>query len=106
MPHRKFRQHRPFYSNALPPAVSAPKMRWKILPIIWLAIKRMATALGFLVLINLVVALLILPAFLPKKAAAPSLPDEMVLFLKFEDGLREIPAPVSFADPFATAWLP
>ena len=101
MPDRKFRQHRPLYSNALPDVVTKPKVKWKLLPIIWLTLKRTATVLGFMVLINIVVALIILPAFLPQQAAAPSLPDEMVLFLKFEDGLREMPAPVNFADPFA-----
>ncbi len=101
MPHRKFRQHRPLYTNTLPPAVSEPKMKWKILPIFWLGIKRTATVLGFMVLLNLVLALIILPAFLPQQASSPSLPEEMVLFLKFEGGVRELPAPVSLTDPFA-----
>ena len=87
----------------MPRAVAQPKMQWKILPILWLALKRMAMGIGFLVLLNLLVALIVMPAFLPKKAAAPSLPSEMVLFMKFEDGLRELPSPPSFADPFAGA---
>jgi len=101
MPHRKFRHHRPLYSNTLPQAAAKPKLKWKILPIVWLALKRVATTLGFLVLINLVVALIVLPAFLPKKSVAPSLPNEMVLFLKFEDGLSDVQAPARFSDPFA-----
>lgn len=103
MPKRNFRQHRPLYTNTLPKDVREPKIRWKILPVIWLAIKRAATALGFLVLINIVVALFVIPSLLPRKAAAPSLPDEMVLFLKFEDGFRERAQPPSFAEPFAVS---
>ncbi len=76
-------------------------MKWKILPIIWSGLKRTAMVLGFMLLINIVVALMILPVFLPQQSAVPSLPDEMVLFMTFEDGLNEMPAPVSFADPFA-----
>ncbi|MCB9983291.1 MAG: signal peptide peptidase SppA [Rhodospirillales bacterium] len=81
-------------------------MKWRLLPIIWLALKRMAMGLGFLVMLNILVALIVLPAFLPKETAAPSLPDEMVLFLKFEDGLSELPSPVSFADPFSASSKP
>ena len=76
-------------------------MKWRLLPILWLALKRAATVLGFLIIISFVVALVILPAFLPKEVAAPTLPDEMVLFLKFEDGINEVPPPADFSDPFA-----
>ncbi|MEM7651042.1 MAG: signal peptide peptidase SppA [Pseudomonadota bacterium] len=98
---RQFRQHKPLFSNRLPKAVTKPKMKWRILPILWLAMKRAATALGFLVLLNIFIGLILLPAFLPQKASAPTLPDEMVLFLSFEDGLNEVPPPADFSDPFA-----
>lgn len=101
MSKRQFRQHRPLYSNALPKEVEQPKLRWKVLPIIWLAVKRMATVLGFIVLVNLILAILITAFVVPKQSSAPSLPDEMVLYMELEDGFAEMPALATFADPFA-----
>ena len=101
MSKRQFRTHRPLYSNALPHGVQKRKLKWKILPIIWLALKRMATIVGFLVLLNIFLGILLFAFGPSQKGAAPSLPSEMVLFLKFEDGLSDMPAPPSFADPFA-----
>ena len=76
-------------------------MKWRLLPILWLAIKRAATVLGFLVLINITVGILLTPLLLPQNAAAPSLPNEMVLFMKFEGGLNDVPPAADFSDPFA-----
>jgi len=86
----------------LPKAVREPRIKWKILPVVWLSLKRMAMVLGFMVLINILLALIVLPAFMPKKGAVPNLPDEMVLFLKFEDGLNELPERAGLSDPFST----
>ena len=103
MAKRTFRTHRPLFPNTPPAHLKSPKFKWKLLPIIWLALKRTAMAIGFLVLINLFFALMVLPALLPQKSAAPSLPSEMVLFLSFDGGFFETPPPANFADPFANA---
>ena len=100
MSHKPFRTHRPLYARPTPQAPE-PKIKWKLLPILWLALKRIAMSLGFLVLLNIILAIIIMPALFANKDAAPTLPDEMVLFLKFEDGFLETPAPITFADPFA-----
>lgn len=101
MPHHKFRQHRPLYPNTLPPSVEKPKMKWKVLPILWLALKRIAMTLGFVLLINIFIAITIIPALIPDEAATPTLPKEMVLFMSLEDGFAEVPPPATFSDPFA-----
>lgn len=103
---KAFRQHRPLFANRLPRAVAQPKMRWRLLPILWLGLKRMAMGLGFVVLLNILIAIIVLPAFFPQEVAAPVLPDEMVLFAGFEDSLRELPPSVSFTDPFSASSKP
>lgn len=100
---RHFRQHRPLYSNTLPPGVAKPKMKWKILPILWLGLKRASMAVGFLVLLNIFVAAVFMAFFTPETPKAPTLPDEMVLFMELNDGFREVPSLASFTDPFAPA---
>ena len=76
-------------------------MKWRILPIFWQALKRVAMGLGFIVLLNFFIALFILPMLFTKPDATPSLPSEFVLFMEFKDELREMPSVPSFSDPFA-----
>ena len=102
MPDRNFRHHRPLYTND-PSVNKKPKMKWRILPIFWQGLKRLAMGLGFIVLLNFFIALFILPMLFAKPDAAPSLPSEFVLFMELKDGLREMPAAPSFAEPFAGA---
>ena len=40
-------------------------------------------------------------AYRVMQVAAPPLPDQMVLYLEFEDGLEEVPKASGFADPFS-----
>ncbi len=105
MSQKRFRQHRPLYPNTLPPAIEKPKFQWKLLPILWLTLKRVAMTIGFVVLVNLFIAITIIPALIPKEGSAPSLPNEMVLFMTFEDGFLEMPTPATFSDPFAGSSL-
>ncbi len=104
MAKRDFRYHRPLYSRPHAPK-SVQKVKWRILPIIWLAIKRTSTAIGFLVLINIILAIFVYPALFSSQTAAPALPDEMVLYMKFEGGFLETPATASLSDPFAGSAL-
>lgn len=103
MTKRHFRSHRPLYTNTLPKEVEKPKMRWKAFPIIWLGLKKAATVIGFIVLINIFMAILITSLITPKSSSAPSLPNEMVLFMELDEGFQELPSPATFADPFAPA---
>jgi len=106
MSQKRFRQHRPLYPNTLPPAIEKPKFQWKLLPILWLTLKRVAMTIGFVVLVNLFIAITIIPALIPKEGSAPSLPNEMVLFITFADGFLEMATPATFSDPFAGSSRP
>lgn len=99
MRHNRYRKARPLFSAPLPAAVKKPKIEWKILPIIWLALKRTCTAIGALVLFSLVISMMTMGTVL-KQVAAPKLPEQMVLYLDFDSGVGELPPEPSFADPF------
>ena len=97
---RRWKHHRPLFpSPPLSARRSAPPIRWRVLPIIWLALKRTCTAIGAMVLISLFMG--VFTAMSVVNQAAPALPDEMVLYIGFEDGIRELPQEASFADPFS-----
>lgn len=91
---------RPLFSNTLPKEVKKPKIEWKILPIAWFALKRTAMAIGFLVLFQILIAVIILPALFQGAGEKP-FPKEMVLFLPINGDIVEVPEAPSFADPFA-----
>jgi protease-4 len=102
MSKKSFKSHRPLFSSPAHAAAKNAKIKWRVLPIIWMALKRMATVLGFVLIINMVVMLLVLPAVLSGGGtAAISLPDDMVLYVEFEDGFAEMAEPGGFMDPFA-----
>ena len=90
---------RPLFSNPVPKEIGKPRIKWKVLPIAWLALKRTAMVLGFLVLFQIIIALIVFPAVF-KQSSAPSFPKEMVLFLTFDGDVAEMPEPASFAEPF------
>ncbi|NCT40330.1 MAG: signal peptide peptidase SppA [Alphaproteobacteria bacterium] len=93
-------KHRPLYAQNLPKEVTKPKMEWKILPLIWGALKRTAMVLGFFVLIQTVIVLLIIvPATLAAKDTE-SLPEEIVLYLNFDGSLDEVHAAKGLSDAF------
>ncbi|MCB1650895.1 MAG: S49 family peptidase [Alphaproteobacteria bacterium] len=95
---KNFRQHRPLFT---PPSSQKPKIKWRILPIIWLALKRTAMALGFLMLINAVIAVVILSSARKGAHEVPMLPQkDIVLYMGFEDGFQELPKEISFLDGF------
>ncbi|MAE52082.1 MAG: signal peptide peptidase SppA [Micavibrio sp.] len=96
----KWRKPRPLFSASVPKAVERPAIKWKVLPIVWLALKRGAMVLGFLVLFSMIISSITLGTMM-NRAAAP-LPDNMVLVLEFEGGLNEIRPPASLANPFGT----
>lgn len=101
---RNYRHRRPIFSSPVPKAVREPKIKWRVLPIIWMGLKRTAMLLGFMMLISLTISL-ILTYNLVQKQGAKGLPDEMVLFLNFEDGVSELPPVPSFFDPFSAGGL-
>lgn len=91
MSERNWRRHRPLYTAQIPRDVRELKTRWRVLPVVWRAMKRMAMVVGFVVIINALVLVFALSALTPQRKAAPGLPHEMVLFLGLEDGFQERP---------------
>jgi len=93
-------KHRPLFAQNLPSEVTKPKMKWVVLPLIWSALKRTATVLGFFVLLQIFVTLfIILPAAMATKDTA-SLPKEMVLYMEFDGALDEVYVAQGFAGAF------
>jgi len=98
-------KYRPLYAQNLPKEVTKPKMQWKILPILWNALKRTAMVLGFFVLVQLFLMMfIVLPAIMATKSAV-SLPKAMVLYLEIDGAISEIPSAQGFANAFEPAPL-
>lgn len=74
-------------------------MQWRILPVIGAVLRRTCTTLGALLLISAAIGMFFASQF--KEEGAPSLPSQIVLYLPLDGDLEEMPAPASFADPFA-----
>ena len=91
---------RPLFSSSVP-QVSADKSsrRWVVLPMLWRGLKRICLTLGFLVLISMIMGAVTTYTVISEKAAP--LPEQMVLYLNFQDDISELPEDVSFMDPFA-----
>lgn len=90
---------RPLFAQNLSKEITKPKVEWKIFPILWAALKRMAMVLGFFLLLQIAVTLfIILPAATANKA--PSFPREMVLYLEFDGALNDVPKTPGLAAAF------
>jgi protease-4 len=98
-------RHRPLFAQTLPKEVTKPKIEWKILPIVWLALKRMAMVVGFLVLLQIFLFLFIVMPAAMVGGAEETLPDEMVLYLPIDGGLDEVHVAQGFAEAFEDAPL-
>lgn len=96
----RFIRRRSLFSTPLPRAVEKPKMKWAVLPILWLAAKRTAMGIGFVVLFSFVFTLWTL-ASLEKGSGYAPLPRDIVLVLPFEDGLADQPQNAGFTGSFA-----
>ena len=104
MPRNKWTKPRPLFSSPVPKAVAKPKVKWKVLPILWLALKRGAMVLGFMIMFSSLVSLILLSA--ASSGSAPkALPSEMVLVLNFEGGIDEVPPAPTLANPIVSPSL-
>src|SRR5690606_8621860 len=84
-------KRRPLFSSPLP--TKPEKLRWRVLPIIWLALKRTCMALGAFVLFFMVLGFFILANI--GAGPPPSLPREMVLYMALNGDPGEMPEPAS-----------
>ena len=79
-----------FRSSVAAQQQSKPGLRWRVLPILWLAFKRTSMVVGAIVLVSAVVmALSFSSVYEGKKVAA--LPDKMVLYLELDGSIPDHP---------------
>lgn len=91
---------RPLYSSVVPKSVEKPKVKWAILPILWMAMKRGAMVIGFAVIFSAFMSAMMLGSIM-KDSGKILLPDQMVLVLELEGGFNEIPPEATLANPFS-----
>jgi protease-4 len=90
MARKRWMQHRPLFSSQAPAEVKKPRIKWRVLPLFWLGIKKTCTVIGAFVLIC--VLMVVFSVSQIKETAEPPLPAQMVLYLEFTDGFSEIPS--------------
>ena len=98
MKNNKFRNHRPLFTSPVPASIRNPKIKWRILPLLWSAVKRMCMVLGAFMLISVTFTLVSVSTV--KTPTLPSTPSKAVLYLEFKDEILEVPKQASFRDPF------
>lgn len=98
---RKFNSHRPLFSTNLPQGLRKPKIKWKIFPILRTAFRRTALFLGTIMLSYLLIVGLVSLLIPSSNESAFTMPNDAVLFLKFDEGFSEVPEMAGFSDPFA-----
>ncbi|MCB1680547.1 MAG: signal peptide peptidase SppA [Rhodospirillales bacterium] len=89
------------YSTPVPKAVEKPKSRWKVLSILWLALRRTCTAIGALVLITTLLIAWSFSSVFSQVEYQKNLPDKFVLLMDLDGNLGDLAREVSLADPFA-----
>ncbi len=87
------------YSSPVPKVVEKPKVKWRILPILWMALKRTCMLFGAVTLFTIIVMAWSLSGLVDEMAPKP-LPNKMVLYMELDGELGDIPKDVSFSDPF------
>ncbi len=99
MSKNRWRQHRPLFSQPITQSKKQTKTRWRILPILWGALKRMCMVIGAFFLFSIFMG--VIASLNVQKTQTVELPKEMVLYLEFDRMLTEKPLEPSFTDPFA-----
>ena len=91
------------FSSSVQKTAKKPKIKWKVLPILWLALKRTCTLIGASVLVLMVMSAWMFASVLDEvsKPMIQHLPNQMVLYLELNGEMGELPKDVGFVDPFA-----
>ncbi|MGH1376425.1 MAG: signal peptide peptidase SppA [Alphaproteobacteria bacterium] len=88
------------FSSPVPKVVEKPKVKWRILPILWMAFKRTCTFVGGVVLITAIFTSMMVSSVIDKETNV-SLPEKMVLVMNLEGEIGDLPKKVSLVDPLA-----
>ncbi len=92
-------QKKNMYSVPSEVKVVKPKRRWKLLPILWMALKRTCTFLGAVVLVMVVLSAWALGPYM--QDIEQELPERVVLHMKLDGKLDDLPKETSLTDPFS-----
>ncbi len=98
MPRNRWNRHRPLFATPALQEARGQRIKWRVLPIVWLAIKKTCTVIGAFVLVSLLLSLIAFSGL--KESAAPPLPSKMALYLEFADGFAEKSSGSAFAESF------
>ncbi len=72
-------------------------MKWKILPILWMALKRTCTFLGAVILIMTILSIWSLSQIQQPQV---NFPEKMVLYMELDGDLDDLPKDINIVDPF------
>lgn len=92
-------KRRALFASTVPKVVEEPKVKWKILPILWVALRRTCTFLGAVILMFSIMALWTLGPVMDELDV--SLPDEMVLYMDLDGELGDMPKGAGLIDSFS-----
>lgn len=92
-------QKKNLYSPQADVPASKPKRRWRILPILWMALKRTCTFIGAVMLIMIVLTVWAIGPYV--KDIDQSLPQRMVLNIELDGVIGDLPKEASLVDPFS-----
>ncbi|MCF8495728.1 MAG: signal peptide peptidase SppA [Alphaproteobacteria bacterium] len=101
MDKRRWRRHRPLFATPAQSPGTQTNTRCGILHLLWGGLKRICTVLGAFFLLSMVMGVMALVGMTER--AQPPLPEDMVLFLSFDDALPEISQAPGLTDPFPSA---
>lgn len=92
-------QKKNMYSAVPEVATPKPKRRWRLLPILWMALKRTCTFLGAVVLVMIVMMLWAIGPYVQE--IEQKLPERIVLHMELDGRIDDLPQEASLADPFS-----
>lgn len=89
---------RSLFSSPVPKDVRKPKVKWRILPVLWLALKRGAMLIGFMVMLSSLISIYTLSFLVEQKKQI--VPEKAALYIDFKEAITEIPQDPSLSVPF------
>lgn len=94
-------KHKTIYGQ--PPQIKPKKkerLKWRLWSVLWLAFKRTCTVIGAVIVIGSILISWSISSVVSNESEK-ELPNKMVLQIKLEGGIGDLPKSASFADPFS-----
>ncbi|PCK00378.1 MAG: signal peptide peptidase SppA [Zetaproteobacteria bacterium] len=87
------------YSSSVPKAVKEPKVKWRLLPILWMALKKTCMLIGATVLCLIILSSWVVSTVVDEIGGA-QLPEQMVLYMELDGEIGDLPGGGSLAGHF------